>query len=154
LLDVDAGDGEAIIRLKELYLKRRSFPQLYALYEKQAEKAEGKDKIEILSEMAKLAAERLDRGADAVRLMKEILAHDSQAPGILDALEKQAEREKDYATVAEVLERRVDLAADDPQRLTALQKLGAVYAERLRDQGSAARTWRRVLALSPGHAKA
>src|SRR6185295_16109164 len=34
------------------------------------------------------------------------------------------------------------------------QKLGAVYAERLKDPAAAARTWRRVLALSPGHAKA
>ena len=72
---------------------------------------------------------------------------------MLDALEKQAERDKDFATVAEVLERRVELRRTTPARLASLQKLGAVYAERLKDPAAAARTWRRVLALSPGHAQ-
>lgn len=154
LLDVDGTDEEAQVKLKELYLKRRSWAQLYALYERQLPAAEGAAKIELLGEMAKLAAERLDKGAEAIALQKQILEIDPQAPGVLDALEKQAEREKDFATVAEVLERRVDAAADDAARLVALQKLGAVYAERLKDPAAAARTWRRVLALSPGHAKA
>ena len=154
LLEVDGNDVEASQKLKELYVKRRSFPQLFALYEKQLPSAEGAAKIELLTEMSKLAAERLDRGAAAIALQKQILEIDPQAPGVLDSLEKQAEREKDFATVAEVLERRIDAAADDTARLASLQKVGAVYAERLRDPAAAARTWRRVLTLSPGHAKA
>jgi tetratricopeptide (TPR) repeat protein len=154
LLEVDGTDEEAQSKLKELYLKRRSWPQLYALYERQLPATEGKAKIELLSEMAKLAAERLDKGAAAISLQKQILELDPQAAGVLDALEKQAEREKDFGTVAEVLERRIDAAADDAARLVSLQKLGAVYAERLKDPAAAARTWRRVLTLSPGHAKA
>ena len=154
LLEVDGTDEEAQTKLKELYLKRRSWPQLFALYERQLPATEGPAKIELLAEMAKLAAERLDRGASAIALQKQILELDPQAPGVLDALEKQAEREKDFGTVAEVLERRIDAATDDPARLLSLQKLGAVYAERLKDPAAAARTWRRVLALSPGHAKA
>lgn len=154
LLEVEGTDEEAQQKLRELYLKRRAWPQLYTLYERQLQGADGAAKIELLGEMAKLAAERLDRGADAIALQKQILELDAGAPGVLDALEKLAEREKDYATVAEVLERRVDLAGDDAGRLAALQKLGAVYAERLKDGAAAARTWRRVLALSPGHARA
>ena len=53
-----------------------------------------------------------------------------------------------------MLERRVELAPDEPARLGALQKLGAVYAERLKEPPAAARTWRRVLDASPGHARA
>jgi tetratricopeptide (TPR) repeat protein len=154
LLEVDATDDEAQSKLKELYLKRRSWPQLFALYERQLPSQSGAAKIELLGEMAKLAAERLDRGAAAIALQKQILELDPQAAGVLDALEKQAEREKDFGTVAEVLERRIDAATDDPARLLSLQKLGAVYAERLKDPAAAARTWRRVLTLSPGHAKA
>ena len=154
LIEVDATDEEAQQKLKELYLKRRAWPQLYALYERQLAGLEGAAKIELLTAMAKLAAERLDKGAAAIALQKQILELDPQAAGVLDALEKQAEREKDFATVAEVLERRVDAAPDDAARLVSLQKLGAVYAERLKDPAAAARTWRRVLVLSPGHAKA
>src|SRR4029079_6891269 len=96
LLDTDPNDAEAQQQLKELYLKRRSFPQLFALYERQLAGAEGHAKIEILGEMAKLAAERRARGATAITLQKQILELDPETPGILDALEKQAEREKDF----------------------------------------------------------
>lgn len=154
LLEADETDAEAQAKLKELYLKRRSWAQLYALFERQLHSADGPAKIELLSEMAKLAAERLDKGASAIALQKQILELDPNAAGVLDALEKQAEREKDFGTVAEVLERRIDAAPDDNARLASLQKLGAVYAERLKDPAAAARTWRRVLTLSPGHAKA
>lgn len=154
LLEVEPTDDEAQTKLKDLYLKRRAWPQLFALYEKQVEHTTGAARLELLGEMAKLAAERLDRGADAIALMKSILAEDASAPGVLDGLEKQAEREKDFATVAEVLERRVDLAGDDTARVAALQKLGAVYADRLKDPVLAAKTWRRILDLQPGHARA
>ena len=55
-----------------------------------------------------------------------------------------------------MLERRVELAPDDADaQLALLQKLGAIYADRLQDHaGARARTWRRVLELAPGHAKA
>jgi tetratricopeptide (TPR) repeat protein len=154
LLAVEPGDEEALSRLKELYLKRRSWPQLYTLYEMQLPAAGGATRVELLGEMAKLAAERLDRGADAIAHYKQILELDPAAPGVLDALEKQAERDKDFVTVAEVLERRVDMAADETARLNALQKLGGVYAERIKDPVAAARTWRRVLEIQPGHARA
>ena len=154
LLEVEPTDLEAQQKLKELYQKRRAWKELYALYEKQSEQVDGAARIELLLEMSKLAAERLDRGADAIALQKRILELDAQAPGVFDALEKQAEREKDYDTVAEVLEKRAAAAPDDAARLAVLQKLGAVYAERLKDNTATMRTWRRVLELSPGHARA
>jgi len=147
-------DREAIEKLKELYGKRRAYRQLYDLYEDEAKRASGAERRAIWAEMAKMAADRLDRGADATRLYKMILAEDPDDTAALDALEKQAEREKDYATVAEALERRVELADDPQTRLVILQKLGTVYSDRLQDHAGALRVWRRVLDLAPGHAKA
>lgn len=154
LLATAPQDEEARTKLRELYSKRRAWDKLYALYEIEAKDAEGADKIALLGEMAKLAAERLDRGADAIALQKQILDLDPSAAGIYDALEKQAEREKDYATLADVLERRADVTNDVQAKLAILQKLGAVYSDRLKDNASATRTWRRVLELAPGQAKA
>ena len=76
LLAAAPGDEEAISKLKELYAKRRAWAPLYALFEKQAEAASGKARIDLLGEMAKLAAERLDRGADAIKIYKAILDED------------------------------------------------------------------------------
>ncbi len=154
LLAVKPADDEARSKLRELYTKRRAWPQLFALYELEAKDAEGPQKIEILGEMAKLAAERLDRGADAIALQKQILDLDPAASGVYDALEKQAEREKDYATLAEVLERRAEATSDNAQKLAVLQKLGGVYSDRLKDSAATTKTWRRVLDLAPGQAKA
>ena len=72
----------------------------------------------------------------------------------MDALEKQGERDKDYETVAQVLERRVQTAEDENARIAVLQKLGGVYAERLNDPRRAASAWRRVLEIRPDHSRA
>ncbi|MCL2725127.1 MAG: tetratricopeptide repeat protein [Polyangiaceae bacterium] len=154
LRELKADDAEAHEKLRELYTKRRSYRQLYDLLEAEARKTSGAPRRALYAEMAKLAAERLDRGADAVRLYKEILVEDPTDTNALDALEKQAERDKDFATVAEALEMRVASTTEPSACLVVLQKLGGIYTDRLQDHPSALRTWRRVLDLSPSHAKA
>ena len=151
---VDPHDREAIDRLKELYVKRRAYKPLFELLSQEAESMEGPARREVWIEMAKIAAERLDLGAQAVALYKKVLDEEPSASGALDALEKQAERDKDFATVADVLERRAAVAGDEATRLSVLQKLGSVYSDRLHDHAKAMSAWRRLLAIQPGHAKA
>jgi tetratricopeptide (TPR) repeat protein len=155
LADLAPDDAEAIAKLRELYTKRRAFKSLYDLLDRQSQRMPaGPERREVWLEMAKMAAERLDRGADAASLYRKLLQEDPSASGALDALEKQAERDKDYRTVAEVLERRVTAATDPAQKLAVLQKLGAVYTDRLDDVEGAKKAWRRVLDLQPGQPKA
>ncbi|HEY3668616.1 MAG TPA: tetratricopeptide repeat protein [Polyangiaceae bacterium] len=154
LLKIAPKDPEAHERLEDLYRKRRAWDKLFELYSADLESAEGGAKLSLLKELAQLAAERLNRGADAVALYKQILEIDPTRAEVLDALEKYAERAKDWPTLAEVLERRVASLEDDAARLAALQKLGTVYAEHIADHQKAARAWQRVLELSPGHARA
>ncbi|MGO9837833.1 MAG: tetratricopeptide repeat protein [Polyangiaceae bacterium] len=152
---IDPKDREAIDRLRELYVKRRAYKPLYDLLAAEADAMKaGPERRELWMEMTKLAAERLDMGAEAVALYKRILEEDPSSTAALDALEKQAERDKDFATVAEALERRAAVAADDATKLTVLQKLGSIYSDRLHDHAKAMSAWQRVLAIQPGHAKA
>lgn len=154
LRETHPADKEAVEKLRELYTKRRAYRQLYDLSEDEATRAEGPARRALWMDMAKMASERLDRGADATRLYKQVLAEDPNDALALDMLEKQAEREKDWATVADALQRRADLTEDPAAKLVVLQKLGTVYADRLQDHGGALRVWRRVLEASPGHTKA
>jgi tetratricopeptide (TPR) repeat protein len=157
LREVEPEDREAVEKLKELYTKRRAYRQLYDLFEGETKRsglADTEERRALWMEMAKMASERLDRGADASRLYKLVLAEEPKNAVALDALEKQAERDKDFATVADALERRADLTDDPAGKLLVLQKLGSVFADRLEDHAGALRTWRRVLELSPGHPKA
>jgi tetratricopeptide (TPR) repeat protein len=152
---VDPRDREAIDRLKELYVKRRAYKALFDLLAQEADAAApGPGRRELWTEMAKLAAERLDLGSRAVALYKRVLDEEPTSSSALDALEKQAERDKDFATVAEVLERRAAVASDDATRLGVLQKLGSIYSDRLHDHGRAMNAWQRVLGIQPTHAKA
>jgi len=152
---LDPKDREAVDRLRELYAKRRAYAPLYDLLREQAEAMPaGPERRERWMEMAKLGAERLDLGSQAVVLYKRVLEEEPASAAALDALEKQAERDKDFATVAEALERRAALAVDPATRLAVLQKLGSIYADRLHDPPMAMSAWRRVLSIQPGHAKA
>jgi tetratricopeptide (TPR) repeat protein len=147
-------DEEAQARLRELYGKRRAFKPLYDLLAKMRERATGEQKRELGLEMAKLAAERLDRGADAIEIYWSILAEEPEAPGVLDALEKQAERDKDFPALARVLGHRVEQATDDDAKIKLLEKLGGLYEARIKDPQKTIETWRRVLVLRPGYPKA
>jgi golgin subfamily B member 1 len=152
---VDARDREAIDRLKELYVKRRAYRALFDLLSQEADATPaGPARRDLWTEMARLAAERLDLGSQAVLLYKRVLDEEPTSSSALDALEKQAERDKDFATVAEVLERRASVAPDEATRLSVLQKLGGIYSDRLHDPGKAMNAWQRVLAIQPTHAKA
>jgi tetratricopeptide (TPR) repeat protein len=154
LLEVAPDDREARDRLRELYKKRRSWEALYKLYEGELKSTQGAEHQELLQEMARLAAERLGRGNDATRLYREILESDPGNSDALGALERQAERGKDWTTLADALERRVGRTDDTAAKIAVLQKLGAVYADHLTDHEAAARTFVRVLELSPGHPRA
>ncbi|MGH7440088.1 MAG: tetratricopeptide repeat protein, partial [Polyangiaceae bacterium] len=148
-------DREAVDRLRELYLKRRAYKPLYDLLAHEADgMGPGPERRELWMEMTKIASERLDVGGQAVALYKRILEEDPGSAVALDGLEKQAERDKDFATVADALERRTAVAPDDATRLTVLQKLGGIYSDRLHDHAKATSAWRRVLEIQPGHAKA
>jgi tetratricopeptide (TPR) repeat protein len=154
LLEVSPGDREAIDRLRELYKKRRAWPALYKLYETELPTTSGAERQELLQEMARLASERLNRGDEATRIYRQVLDGDKANAQALAALERQAERNKDWATLAEALERRAEQAEGAQAKMAVLQKLGGVYADHLDDAAAATRTFLRVLELSPGHARA
>src|SRR6185369_7076 len=92
LLKLEPGDHEARERLEELYKKRRAWSQLYGLFNVELEDAQGPSRAALVLEMAQLASERLNRGDDAVRLYREVLATDPGRLDVLDALERHSER--------------------------------------------------------------
>ncbi len=154
LLEVEPSDREARDRLRELYKKRRAWSSLFRLYESELADASAEQRLSLLQEMARLASERLGKGDEATRIYQQILESDPNNLEALSALERQAERSKEWDVLARALERRAELADSVPQKMAVLQKLGSVYSDHLGDSVSATRTFLRVLELSPGHARA
>lgn len=155
VIDLDAENREALVKLKEIYEKKRAWKSLFEVLRKETHVASDPAvRLYNTAEMARLAGERLHHHADAIRLWREVIEQEPGTEGALDSLEKLADREKDWATLAEVLEKRVGLLADNDARIKVLQKLGTLYEEQMDDAPRAMAAWRRILAFEPRHGRA
>jgi hypothetical protein len=155
VLALEPSDAEAFAALRDILAKRHAHSPLAALLESRAgHAATGAEREGLLLEAAKLFAERLGRAEDAIAHLRRILAANPAHLGAIEALERIADARRDYALLSEVLEARLSLTQDESLQLTALQRLAALYAERLQDPVRALATWRRVLQISPSHSRA
>lgn len=155
LLAAEPKDAEARAKLQELYTKRRAWQSLYELLSSQvSEDLSNEERVALLTQMAQLCAERMSRAQEAMELYKQVVEIDPGQTDVIEALERQAERAKDWATLAYALERRVDATDSTEGRAALLQKLGSVYGDHLQDSGHAIAAWRRVVELQPGHTRA
>lgn len=155
VVERDPTHREALAQLKDIYTKKRAWKQLFDVQRAEAELASDPNARQAMRiELARVAGERLHRHQDAIALWKDVLSHDPTHGEALDALEKLAEREKDWATLASVLERRVAEQSDDRERIKLLTKLGSLYGEQAKDPEAAANAWKRVLAIDPKNNRA
>lgn len=155
VIEKDPSHREALNLLKDIYTKRRSWKQLFDVLSAEAALASDPEVRQAHRiELARLAADRLHRPVDAIPLWKQVLEHDAGNREATDSLEKLAEREKDWATLAEVVERRVAEAPDDKERARLLTKLATLYGEQIGDGAKAADAWKRVLRIDPKNGRA
>ncbi len=145
---------EAIAQLKDIYTKKRNWEALVAILGREADLAEDPVvRLDKKMEMAQLCTERLHKNATAITLWKEILGETPDPAEALDALEKLAEREKDWVTLAEVLQSRMEAAATEPEQVEQLHRLGVLYVERLDRPSEAVGVWVRLLELDPDNSR-
>jgi len=145
---------EALAQLKDIYTKKRKWEALFGVLGREAELApDAESRLQKKIEMAELCTARLHQNAVAITFWKEILAEAPQTPQALDTLENLAEREKDWETLASVLQSRVEVAQSDAERIEQLQRLGVVLMERLQRSEDAISVWEHVLQLDPGNTR-
>lgn len=155
VVELEPDNREALGELKTIYTKKRSWKQLFGVLEKEARLASDPDvRFESTLELARLAGDRLHQHADAIALWKEVLEQKPDVEGGLDTLEKLAEREKDWESLAWALERRVADTSDPKERGKLLQKLGTTYGDHLDQPAKAAEAWKRILELDPKNGRA
>ncbi|MCB9597501.1 MAG: tetratricopeptide repeat protein [Sandaracinaceae bacterium] len=156
VIEIEPENRAALRTLKDIYTKKRAWTHLYDVLVKESRLAsDPESRLAHKLELADLAGKRLHRHADAIQIWKEILEQAPDHPDALDNLQKLAEREKDWETLADVLERRVlESAADEKEQVKLLQKLGVIYGEHLEDTIKAASAWKRILDLDPKNGRA
>ena len=148
VLRLEPGHLEALTQLKDIYTKKRSWDALFGVLGREAEQERDPDaRLAKKIEMAELCVGRLHENTAAIKLWKEILGEAPESTQALDALEDLCEREKDWETLATVLQKRADLATSDSEQLEQLLRLGVVYMERLGRPVDAIAVWELVLQL-------
>lgn len=161
VLEIDAGDVEAIKALKAIYNKRHKWPELLVVLEKEAELLEGRALAAHLAEMARLAHQRLnepERARDLHERVCQALEGEGDevedAPlyrGALSALEDLYRSEGDDQALVSVYERRLKVTSAKGQRVEILEQLAALLYESLNESERACELWGQILGLDPDH---
>ncbi|HKU38884.1 MAG TPA: tetratricopeptide repeat protein, partial [Polyangiales bacterium] len=178
VLELDPKNRAALSMLREIYEKKRAWKQLFEVLKKERDvAADPEQRAALTMQLASLAAERLHRYDDAVALWREVAEQTSAgsipapeeiesgpyaaAPvsssagyAALEAIEKLAEREKDWKTLAGVLDQQVARQKHPDDKIRILLKLGGVFADRMADPAGASQVYRRVLELDPKQGRA
>ena len=155
VIEIEPENREALSQLKTIYTKKRSWKQLYAVLSKESQLASDPEaRLDMKIELAKLAGDRLHQHDEAIELWKSVLEEAPDTEGGIATLEKLADREKDWATLAFALELKIPREEGDKKKIKALQKLGGVYGDQLDDPQKAAETWKRILEIDPKNGRA
>lgn len=155
VIALDPENRQALVQLKDIYARKRAWKALYDVLGR--EKAVASDpnvRLANTVEMAKLAADRLQRHGEAIEHWKEALAIDPTLPEAIEALSKLSERERDWSTLAGALERELQHASSDEARIRTLQKLGALYHDEMNEPRRAIGAWQKLLQIDPKHGRA
>ncbi|MBI4512241.1 MAG: tetratricopeptide repeat protein [Deltaproteobacteria bacterium] len=154
LCALDPADREASARLKEIYAKRRQWRALLELLGREVDSLCGEARRAHLVEMAKLAAEKLGDARASIATWNRILEGNPADPEALASLAQLYDREKRYLALAEVLVRQRAGTSEPKAAVAILERLGALYVEKLEAPALAARVFQEILTLNPGHARA
>lgn len=154
LLALEPGDAAALAKLKEIYSKRRQWRALLDLMARELDTLPDDTRRPHLSDMARLASDKLGDLRASIAVWNRILERNARDAEALAALVSLYEKEKRFAALAEILHRQRELETEPRAQVALLEKLGALYADRLAAPALAAQTLSEVLKVQPGHPKA
>lgn len=147
---IDARHVPSIEALEQIYLHNEKWPELYSVYQRKLEVAQGdEEQAQIYSNMARLADQYLGRPDDAVKLLEQVLALRGEDPEALAGLAGLHEAAGRYPELIDVLERQLASEDDHERRVDIALRIPGVYLHQLRDVDRAIEGYRRVLDIDP-----
>ncbi|TNF32159.1 MAG: tetratricopeptide repeat protein, partial [Deltaproteobacteria bacterium] len=149
------GERVAAERLADFYLAERRWPSLASLLRTRIDRAESsEEQVTLQLQLAKLLAGELNNADEAIQTYVEVLDEAPEELAAYDALVTLYAKQRRYAELARVLERKADVLGDDPDALTTRVQAAAVLLDQLSDAPRARSALRRVLNAAPEHAEA
>lgn len=137
-----------------LYTAER-FPELDRYYRERVAAAETpEERMDFLFKRAQLAEGDLGNATEALRVYEEIVAIEPPGGPASQHLAQLYQRTQDYAKLADLRERQLEVASDPAFRLTILTELASLYRDRLGDRDQGAVYLHAILQIDPTNADA
>jgi serine/threonine protein kinase/lipopolysaccharide biosynthesis regulator YciM len=150
----DPANEAAAEGMTGIYRRAQQWPELVNVLMARADVAASAPKArDLRAEAAEILETRLNDNARARDLFMTVLADDPGHTRACDAMAGIAERTGDFATLAQVLERRAE-ARRGLEKAEALVKVAEVYEDHLNDLPEATRRFEAVLAIDPSNLNA
>jgi len=169
LRQLEAGSQDAFVALQRLYDLAENWAELADLYQDELAYTRGNEqRILLMIQRADLLMHKLDRAADAVTLLQEILSLNSShiaARSMLnealgkpetrqaaaDILLNLFEHETNFEKIVELLEVKLEAAEGRDEAVGILSRQGKLFTVQLGRPEQAFAAWRRALKLEPGN---
>lgn len=158
VLEIEPDNVQALLALSELQGALEAWEELLATLGRLIEIAEREGNADLLgrlhAQVARVEAGRLGHSDEAVEHWTRVLELAPADARALDALEELHAAGGRWREQIEVLERKLELAAGDEQRVELLLRQAAAWRDGEGNAAAAAQALRRVLALDPAHEEA
>jgi tetratricopeptide (TPR) repeat protein len=141
----------AMKALSQIYTGEQNWPKLGDLLEHKAKEQRGKERLETLCELAELYEDRLNDLKRARETFQSVLALDEKWLPALKGLERVYAHDGDYEELLKNLDKQLAAATTPGQRLTLLERTGALLDEHVRDAAQAAERYERIIEVTPAH---
>ena len=155
LLDLDAGDIEALTALESHYREAGNYVKLADTMDRRAEVTEDVSELSALKvALGALLHQHMDDPRAAVDAYEEALELDESSEEALSALERLYEETSEWAELARILESRIQVTTDEAAQRELLLRLAGLEERHLDMVDPAIRHYERVLETAPEHAQA
>jgi tetratricopeptide (TPR) repeat protein len=154
VLELEKTNVEAIVKLKDMYEKRRDWEKLVDVMRLEIDLMEEDDRPLRYAEIADLATQRLRKPEVCIELWQKVLEYDPSNPKAIDALAGLYERAREWKLLADVLERQAEYIQGETEQINLLLKLGGLYGDKLNDDRGAVRAFEKLLMLRPDERRA
>ncbi len=166
--ELNAGDM-AFLALTRAYNEDRTNLEVLGLLEKQSEKHGNWDELvevvgvdidalpdfntrqALLRKLGDIVGIKLNDVEGAMVYLQQALQYDPADREAMAQLDALLERHQKWAALADLLERRVELATDPRIKSQLLERLATVWGERLHDAEAALRCHKQILEIDPDH---
>ncbi len=152
VLEVEPTNEKAILGLIKLYGQLGLFSKLLELCDHQYELSDDEnERKEILFKKAAILEDQLQNLDAAITSYRSILDLDETDEKALLSLDRLYESQGEWETLAEIIERRIELGAKLADEIELKDRLGEIKFKRLGDDTGAVKYYKEILESVPDH---